>query len=102
MPSAAHAGLEARAGASGSSSAVADSKPPREANLAAPADSASSDSATRAVPADGSERAAINAAFEGRWPLAVRLYDGLAESHPDQPAFREAARILRETKTHTK
>jgi hypothetical protein len=50
--------------------------------------------------ADGTARAAIDAAFEGRWPDALQLYERLAAAHPDDAAFGEAARILRETKLH--
>lgn len=42
------------------------------------------------------ERSAIDAAFEGRWADALKSYEQLASTHPDQPAFREAARIIRE------
>jgi hypothetical protein len=100
---AASVAMPSAAGASASASAVAlQTKAPSDAKPTAAAGSASSEPAgTPAVSADATERAAIDAAFAGRWPVAVRLYDGLAESHPDQPAFREAARILRETKTHT-
>jgi len=97
MTSAADAGLGATAVASDSPSANAvrtGATPEAKPTAAAGATS----SAVGSVSADATERAAIDAAFEGRWLVAVRLYDGLAASHPDQPAFREAARILRETK----
>ncbi|HET8939039.1 MAG TPA: hypothetical protein VFN67_36595 [Polyangiales bacterium] len=43
---------------------------------------------------NSSERAAADALFAGDYALAKRHYITLAQSHPDQPAFAEAARIL--------
>lgn len=40
------------------------------------------------------ERAAVDATAEGRYDVAIRLYDALAKAHPDNPVFHEAARIL--------
>lgn len=42
------------------------------------------------------ERAAADAWAEGNFEVAVRIYDELAQQNPQNPAFREAARILRE------
>jgi hypothetical protein len=42
------------------------------------------------------QRDAIDAAFSGSFEEAAALYDQLAASQPNEPAFREAARILRE------
>jgi hypothetical protein len=53
-------------------------------------------------PSDPVERSAIEAALGGRWQDALVLYDRLALSRPDEPAFREAARIIREDKMRTK
>jgi hypothetical protein len=44
------------------------------------------------------ERRAANALVLGDEAVALRCYAELARSHPDQPVFREAARILREKK----
>lgn len=41
------------------------------------------------------ERAAVDAVAAGAWDPAARAYDDLAKQHPENPAFREAARILR-------
>jgi len=42
------------------------------------------------------ERRALDAAFEGRFSDAATIYGELAAARPEQPVFREAARILRE------
>jgi hypothetical protein len=44
------------------------------------------------------ERRAANALVLGDEAVALRCYAELARNHPDQPVFREAARILREKK----
>jgi len=41
-----------------------------------------------------SEKAAVDALFAGDYSLAGRHYAALASTHPEQPAFAEAARIL--------
>lgn len=41
------------------------------------------------------ERAAVLAVESGATERAARLYEGLASSHADRPAYREAVRILR-------
>ena len=43
---------------------------------------------------NASERAAVDALFAGDYTLARRHYSALAQTHPEQPAFAEAARIL--------
>ncbi|HET9957772.1 MAG TPA: hypothetical protein VFQ61_24910 [Polyangiaceae bacterium] len=40
------------------------------------------------------ERAAADAGAEGRYQVAVELYEELFRLHPDKPVFREAARVL--------
>lgn len=40
------------------------------------------------------ERTAVDAFAEGRYVDAVRIYGALAQAHPEQPAFRDAERIL--------
>jgi hypothetical protein len=42
-----------------------------------------------------SEKAAVDALFAGDYSLAGRHYAALASAHPEQPAFSEAARILK-------
>lgn len=42
------------------------------------------------------ERAATDALAEGNLPLALQLYERLVREQPDNPAFRETLRILRE------
>jgi hypothetical protein len=82
---------------------AAQTKPPAGGNAGAPASSASADVASSARPPnDALERIAIDAAFAGRWRDAVGLYDRLAAARPEDPAFREAARIIREEKLRTK
>jgi hypothetical protein len=41
------------------------------------------------------EREAIDLVGQGQYVKAADIYDQLAAQHPDQPVFREAARILR-------
>jgi hypothetical protein len=41
------------------------------------------------------ERMAVDALAAGAATEAIALYDELATQHPDVPAYREAARILR-------
>ncbi|HTU62380.1 MAG TPA: hypothetical protein VMF89_28165, partial [Polyangiales bacterium] len=41
------------------------------------------------------EKAAVDALFAGDYGLAGRHYATLASAHPEQPAFAEAARILK-------
>jgi hypothetical protein len=41
------------------------------------------------------ERFAVDAVVAGAYAEAAQRYDELAREHPDQPAYREAARILR-------
>jgi hypothetical protein len=42
------------------------------------------------------EREAVDALTAGDFAKASRLYRALAEARPDQPAFKEALRILEE------
>jgi hypothetical protein len=42
-----------------------------------------------------SEKAAVDALFAGDYDLASRHYVALAHAHPEQPAYAEAARILK-------
>lgn len=41
------------------------------------------------------ERAAVDAVAAGAWEPAAKAYDDLAKQHPENPAYKEAARILR-------
>jgi hypothetical protein len=59
------------------------------------ASSASVPTASSPPPGIHDERAAVLAVESGATDRAARLYDGLASAHPDRPAYREAARILR-------
>jgi len=42
------------------------------------------------------ERQAADAVVEGQYDTAAKLYEQLAASNPGNPAYREAARIMRE------
>ena len=42
------------------------------------------------------ERQAIDLVAQGQYPKAVEIYDQLAQQHPEQPAFKEAVRLLRQ------
>jgi hypothetical protein len=53
------------------------------------------ESAPLAVAEGDGERAAVLAVESGAADRAAGLYDSLAASHPERPAYREAARILR-------
>jgi len=41
------------------------------------------------------ERVAVDAVAAGSWEPAAKAYDELAQAHPENPAYKEAARILR-------
>jgi hypothetical protein len=41
------------------------------------------------------ERAAADAVAAGSYDQAIKYYDALAKEHPDNPTWKEAARILR-------
>lgn len=41
------------------------------------------------------ERVAVDAVAAGAWDPAAKAYDDLAKQHPENPAYKEAARILR-------
>jgi hypothetical protein len=45
------------------------------------------------------ERAAADAWAEGNYAEAAKMYDELAAQNPGNPAYKEAARILREKMT---
>jgi hypothetical protein len=58
---------------------------------------ASAASASPPPRTDGSlARTALDFAFEGRFANAIEVYEELARTRPDEPVFREAARILRQ------
>ncbi len=60
------------------------------------ASSASAGPVVPVVPAgEADERAAVLAVESGAMDRAAGMYDALATAHPERPAFREAARILR-------
>lgn len=62
----------------------------------APSASASAPGSPKTDPAKKSaEREAVDAVAAGQYELAAKLYDQLAKEHPDVPAYKEAARILR-------
>jgi hypothetical protein len=42
------------------------------------------------------QRAAVDAIAEGRYSVAAQLYGTLAQAHPGNLAYREAARVLSE------
>lgn len=41
------------------------------------------------------ERLAVDAVAAGSWEPAAKLYDDLAQAHPENPAYKQAARLLR-------
>jgi hypothetical protein len=47
------------------------------------------------VDADRRERSAADYVATGQYELAAQIYDTLARDNPKNPAFAEAARILR-------
>jgi hypothetical protein len=91
--------------AEGKKSGAAESAAPAASapSAASAAASASADRLAAQRPAGPAyERSAVDAAFAGKWQDAIRFYDRLAEAHPDDPVFKEAARIIRETKLNPK
>jgi hypothetical protein len=67
--------------------------PPKPATTAAaPSATGKSPQSTTTKPA---ERAALDAVAAGSLVPAAELYDELAKAHPENPAYKEAARILR-------
>lgn len=61
----------------------------------APAAASGNTTPARAPQAQVTEKAAVDALFAGDYVLAGRHYATLASAHPEQPAFSEAARILK-------
>jgi hypothetical protein len=88
------------AGASATKASAAALAEAKKAGAAAASASADAPAAARSI--GPAERYAVDAAFAGKWAEAVRFYDLLAEARPDDPVFREAARIIRETKINPK
>ena len=41
------------------------------------------------------ERAAVDAVAAGSYEAAAKMYEDLAKAHPENKAYKEAARILR-------
>jgi len=73
---------------------------PTPAPIATAAKPAPSPANTKTAPAAVSsqktaERAAVDAVAAGAWEPAAKMYDELAKQHPENPAYKEAARILR-------
>jgi len=61
-----------------------------------PAPSASAPGSPKTDPAKKTtEREAVDAVAAGQYELAAKLYEQLAKEHPETPAYKEAARILR-------
>lgn len=68
---------------------------PAPAIEAAPAAASVDTTRYQAPQAEVTEKAAVDALFAGDYGLAGRHYASLASAHPEQPAFAEAARILK-------
>ncbi|MBX3199846.1 MAG: hypothetical protein KF894_17045 [Labilithrix sp.] len=64
-------------------------------STAAPAPAKASAAPAKGAPAKTAERRAIDAVASGAGEAAALEYDALAKENPDNPAFAEAARILR-------
>lgn len=70
--------------------------PPGPGPAPSPSTSASAPGSPKTDPAKKSaEREAVDAVAAGQYELAAKLYEQLAKDHPDVPAYKEAARILR-------
>lgn len=80
-----------RAKAAPVSEVVSATRPAKPSVVPAPA----APVANTAVAPQTTEKAAIDALFAGDYALAARHYASLAKAQPEQPAFAEAARILR-------
>ncbi len=74
-------------------------KGPKPPATAAPSTSASSkvvaSNPSTAGSAKTAERLAVDAVAAGAWEPAAKMYEDLAAEHPDVPAYKHAARILR-------
>jgi len=68
---------------------------PAPAPEAAPAAASVNTAPSRAPQTQVTEKAAVDALFAGDYVLAGSHYATLASAHPEQPAFAEAARILK-------
>jgi hypothetical protein len=68
--------------------------PPPAASTAPAAAPPTPSVADATEPADASERAAVEAVASGSYAQAARIYRALAIAHPNNEAYREAARIL--------
>jgi hypothetical protein len=86
--------------------AVASAAPPGSSSAAptsnakrASSPSPSGGDANRAPDGKTFERQAADFVASGDYPSAIQIYEQLASSHPDRPAFRDASRILREKMT---
>jgi hypothetical protein len=96
--------------ASTTQAAVAPSAPLPRVALAAPGASSDAAKATATDPAQAgapglrdtrtAERRALDTAASGQDSSAAEQYEALAATHPENVAFREAARILRERGEH--
>lgn len=72
------------------------SAPPVATAPPAPLPSASAPGNPKTDPAKKTtEREAVDAVAAGQYELAAKLYEQLAKDHPETPAYKEAARILR-------
>ncbi len=72
------------------------STPPSAPPSTAPSAVASAPGSPKTDPAKKTtEREAVDAVAAGQYELAAKLYEALAKEHPEVPAYKEAARILR-------
>ena len=70
--------------------------PPPPKKIADPPPKKTADTPPVAMAKDKTaERVAVDAVAAGAWDPAAKAYDDLAKQHPENPAYKEAARILR-------
>jgi hypothetical protein len=88
---------DAGGGALAASPTAAPPSPGSGADVSVPPSPAPTDAPTRVSNGKRTpERAALDAVAAGSFDEASRLYADLASAHPDDPSYKEAARILRE------
>jgi hypothetical protein len=81
--------------ASASTSASTPSKPTPPKPAVPPKPVATSPAPKGSASGKTDERVAVDAVVGGQYEQAAKAYDELAKAHPDIPAYKEAARILR-------
>jgi hypothetical protein len=72
-----------------------DEPPPAPSTTGKPAPSISAKTPSPAPSQKSLERAAVDAVAAGSYESAAKMYEELAKAHPENPAYKQAAKILR-------